>query len=206
MTRWPGAPFGLLSVVVCLLVALSAPAFSEEAQDTSSRPTPADPTGLATYRIGAGDTLQVFVWKEPDLTREVAVRIDGKISVALLGDVDAAGRTPGELADELARQLKRFVGTPMVTVGVSQPNSTRFFVLGMVVRSGEFRPSGPTTVVQALALAGGFREYAKTDEILVLRQQGGTSRFIPVNYQRLVSGRDGAQNVLLQPGDTVLVP
>ena len=76
----------------------------------------------------------------------------------------------------------------------------------MVVRSGEFRPSGPTTVIQALALAGGFREYAKTDEILVLRNQGGTSRFIPVNYQRLVSGRDGTQNILLQPGDTVLVP
>jgi len=206
MTRWPGALLGRRSVAVCLSVAVSALAFSADAQDTASRPSPADAPGLDTYRIGAGDTLQLFVWKEPDLTREVAVRIDGKISVALLGDIQAAGSTPGELAEELARQLKRFVGTPMVTVGVSQPNSTRFFVLGMVVRSGEFRPSGPTTVIQALALAGGFREYAKTDEILVLRNQGGTSRFIPVNYQRLVSGRDGTQNILLQPGDTVLVP
>jgi polysaccharide biosynthesis/export protein len=206
MTRWPGAALGLRSVVVCLSVAVCTLASAGDGQDTATRPAPPGPSDSETYRIGAGDLLQVFVWKEPDLTREVAVRIDGKISVALLGDVQAAGSTPRELADELGRQLKRFVGTPVVTVGVSQPNSTRFFVLGMVARSGEFRPSGPTTVVQALALAGGFREFAKTSDILVLRQQSGTSRFIPVNYQRLVSGKDGTQNILLEPGDTVLVP
>jgi polysaccharide export outer membrane protein len=148
----------------------------------------------------------VFVWKEPDLTRDVTVRIDGKISVALLGDVQAAGSTPGELAEELTRQLKRFIASPLVTVGVNQPRSTRFFVLGQVARPGEFPLSGPTTLVQALAVAGGFRDYAKTDEIVILRQEGGASTFVPVNYKRLESGRDGSQNVLLRPGDTVLVP
>jgi polysaccharide export outer membrane protein len=148
----------------------------------------------------------LIVWKEPDLTREVAVRVDGKITVALLGDVQAAGSTPSELADEITRQLKRFIGNPIVTVAVSQPRSTRFFVLGQVARPGEFPLSGPTTVVQALALAGGFRDYAKTDEIVILRQEGGASTFIPVNYKRLEAGKDASQNILMRPGDTVLVP
>jgi polysaccharide export outer membrane protein len=203
MKRRPGATW---AAMVCVSIVVCAVPFAARAQDVRS-PSPAQRgAGLATYRIGAGDTLQVFVWKEPDLTRDVVVRIDGKISLPLLGDVQAAGITPGELADELGRLLKKFVGSPVVTVGVNHPTSTRFFVLGMVAKSGEFPMSGPTTVVQALALAGGLREYAKADAILVLRQEGTTPRFIPVNYKRLESGRDGAQNILLQPGDTVLVP
>jgi polysaccharide export outer membrane protein len=167
---------------------------------TASRPGPAD------YRIGAGDILQLFVFKEPDLTREVTVRIDGKISVALLGDLQAAGRLPGELADEITGRLMGFLTAPLVTVSVNQARSTRFFVLGMVGRPGEYPMPGPTTVVQALAVAGGFRDYAKMDEIVILRQEGGASTFIPVNYKRLVSSRDGSQNIPLRPGDTVLVP
>jgi polysaccharide export outer membrane protein len=158
------------------------------------------------YRIGAGDGLQLIVWKEPELTREVTVRIDGKISVALLGDVQAAGRLPGELADEISTGLKRYISAPLVTVAVNQTRSTRFYVLGMVGKPGEFAMMGPTTVIQALALAGGFREYAKMDDIVILRQEGAGSTFIPINYKRLLSNRDASQNVLLRPGDTVLVP
>ena len=149
----------------------------------------------------------MFVWKEPDLTREVTVRIDGKISVALLGDVQAAGSTPGELAEELTRQLKRFIASPrrdrrrQPTAAARASSSS-----GRSARPGEFPMSGPTSLVQALAVAGGFRDYAKTDEIVILRQEGGASTFVPVNYKRLESGRDGSQNVLLRPGDTVLVP
>jgi polysaccharide export outer membrane protein len=196
-------------VTACMSAAILAAPADSKGQEAPPRPPAPQPRPAATtttYRIGPGDTLQVFVWKEPDLTRDVTVRIDGKISVALLGDVQAAGSTPGELAEELTRQLKRFIASPLVTVGVNQPRSTRFFVLGQVARPGEFPLSGPTTLVQALAVAGGFRDYAKTDEIVILRQEGGASTFVPVNYKRLESGRDGSQNVLLRPGDTVLVP
>jgi polysaccharide export outer membrane protein len=187
----------------------TAPAPAPRAQQ------PAAPAALAAaaprpetadYRIGAGDTLQLFVWKEPDLTREVTVRIDGRISVALLGDVQAAGRSTGELADEIQRGLARFLSTPVVTISVNQPHSTRFFVLGMVGKPGEFPMSSPTTVVQALAVAGGLREYAKSDAIVIVRQESGKSTFVPVNYKRLVGDRDGSQNIPLRPGDTVLVP
>lgn len=208
MTRDVGSPGRVWFGAACFLGAV-ATALAARGQEAPSRPPVPQPRPAATtttYRIGPGDTLQVFVWKEPDLTRDVTVRIDGKISVALLGDVQAAGSTPGELAEELTRQLKRFIASPLVTVGVNQPRSTRFFVLGQVARPGEFPLSGPTTLVQALAVAGGFRDYAKTDEIVILRQEGGASTFVPVNYKRLESGRDGSQNVLLRPGDTVLVP
>jgi len=191
---------------MCLGASALLASVAGAAQEAVSRPSTATRPAAATYRIGPGDSLQVFVWKEPELTREVTVRVDGKISIALLGDVQAAGSTPGELADELARQLKRFIGNPLVTVGVVQPRSTRFFVLGQVTRPGEFPLSGPTTVVQALALAGGFKDYAKTDEIVILRQEAGGSTFIPVNYKRLESGKDASQNIQLKAGDTVLVP
>jgi polysaccharide biosynthesis/export protein len=193
---------------------------SKPAQPPSTQPAQAPPTQPAParqaagaahpaameYRIGAGDTLQLFVWKEPELTHEVTVRIDGNISVPLLGDIQAAGRLPGELAEEITAGLKRFLAAPLVTVAVHGTPSTRFFVLGMVGKSGEFSMFGPTTVVQALAMAGGFREYAKLDDIVILRPEGGATRFVPVNYKRLVASRDWSQNIPLRPGDTVLVP
>ena len=206
MTRSAGARGGLWRAIACLGGAVLAAPFAAGAQEASSPSSTASRPSPATYRIGAGDTLRLIVWKEPELTSEVTVRIDGKISVALLGDVQAAGRLPAELADEITRQLKRFIATPLVTVDVNQPRSTRFFVLGMVGRPGEFPLSGPTTVIQALAVAGGFRDYAKTDEIVILRQENGVSIFVPVNYKRLESGKDWSQNILLRPGDTVLVP
>jgi polysaccharide biosynthesis/export protein len=185
------------------VVAVPVAAGAQEAASPSSTTSPPD---LADYRIGAGETLQLFVWKEPELTREVTVRIDGKISVALLGDIQAAGRATRELAADVTRGLTRFIAEPVVTIAVNQTRSTRFFVLGMVGRSGEFPMSSPTTVVQALAVAGGLKEYAKSDAIVIVRQEGGKSTFVPVNYKRLVSDRDGSQNIPLRPGDTVLVP
>jgi polysaccharide export outer membrane protein len=164
---------------------------------------PAGATAARAYAIGPADVLQVIVWKEPDLTRDVTVRFDGMITIPLIGDVKAAGRTPGELADSLAKSLERFVEVPRVTVGVSQANSARFYVLGQVTKSGEFPLTGRTTVLQGLALAGGFREYAKTDSIVIVRQDQSV---FPVNYKRIADGKDVSQNILLGPGDTVVVP
>lgn len=152
--------------------------------------------------------MQVFVWKEPELTKDVTVRFDGKISVPLLGDVEAAGRTPQQLGVELGSALGKFLASPQVTVGVSQANSTRFYVLGKVGKPGEFPLNSRLTILQGLALAGGLNEYAKTDGIIVIRQdplQGGQT-FIPFNYKRIEEAKEIGQNILLRPGDTIVVP
>ncbi len=182
------------------------PAAAAPASVPASAPAPRDPR--SEYRIGSGDVLQVYVWKEPDLSRDVTVRMDGKISVPLLGDVEAAGRTPQQLGAELATGWSKFLAAPQVTLGVVQPNSTRFYVLGKVGKAGEFPLTGRVTILQALALAGGTSEYAKTDQIVVIRQdpgQGGQT-FIPFNYKRIEEAKDIAQNILLRPGDTIIVP
>jgi polysaccharide export outer membrane protein len=159
--------------------------------------------GPGAYRIGPSDTLQVIVWKEPDLSRDVTVRFDGMVSIPLLGDVLAAGRTPAQLAESLTTSLRQFIEAPRVTVGVGQANSLRFFVVGQVTRSGEYPLADRTTVLQGLALAGGFRDFAKPESIVVVRRD---QTVVPVNYKRIADGRDMSQNVLLSPGDTIVVP
>lgn len=160
-------------------------------------------SAVPRYVIGPSDVLQITVWKEPELTRDLTVRLDGMITVPLLGDVVAAGRTPTQLADSLAQDLKQYIETPKVTVGVAQTNSARFYIVGLVSKSGEYLMSGRMTVLQALALAGGFRDFAKSDNIVIVRRD---QTVIPVNYKRITDGRDLSQNVLLLPEDTIVVP
>lgn len=186
-----------------LAIAIFALAAGEPATAQDAAAKAAETSLGAGYIVGPSDILQITVWKEPDLTSPVTVRIDGMITVPLLGDVQAAGRTPSQLADTLAEGLKQYVEAPRVTVGVSQTNSARFYVLGQVTKSGEFPMSGPTTVLQALALAGGFRDFAKTDNIVIVRRD---QTVVPVNYKRITDGRDLSQNVLLLPEDTIVVP
>jgi len=156
-----------------------------------------------TYLIGPSDTLQIIVWKEPELSRDVTVRFDGIVTIPLLGDVTAAGRTPAQLAESLTQSLRQFVEAPRVTVGVGQARSLRFFIVGQVTRSGEYPLADRTTVLQGLALAGGFREFAKPESIVIVRRD---QTVIPVNYKRIADGRDVSQNVVLSPGDTIVVP
>lgn len=189
-------------VLTALVVTLAVAASPAKAQPAKAAPRPAE---VAEYVIGSGDVLQVFVWKEVELTRDVTVRLDGKITVPLLGDVQAGGQTPLQLSTEITKQLTRFLAAPQVTVGVSQANSTRFFVVGQVARPGEFPLTAGTTLVQALALAGGFREFAKTDSIVIVRQQGNPP-FVSVNYKKLEDRSDINQNVLIRPRDTIVVP
>lgn len=189
-------------------VALGGVALAGLTASVMAGPQAAEPDALGgaaplDYSIGPADVLQIIVWKEPDLTRDVTVRFDGMVTVPLLGDLPAAGRTPGQLAEALARGLQRFVEMPRVTVAVSQANSARFYVVGQVQRSGDFPLAGPTTVLQALALAGGFKDFAKTESIVIVRKGQAV---VPVNYKRIADGKDVSQNVLLSPGDTILVP
>jgi polysaccharide export outer membrane protein len=201
--RLPLSTRRTLSRLGAFLLALSLAGSSLAAQSGKSGSSKAPE--VLEYVIGSGDVLQVFVWKEPDLTREVTVRLDGRITVPLLGDVQAAGQTPLMLSAEITKQLTKFLAAPQVTVGISQANSTRFFVVGQVARPGEFPLTAGTTLVQALALAGGFREFAKTDGIVIVRQQANPP-FVSVNYKKLEDKSDITQNVLIRARDTIVVP
>jgi polysaccharide export outer membrane protein len=160
-----------------------------------------------TYVIGNDDVLAINVWKEPDVSRSVPVRSDGKISLPLAGEVQAAGRTPLNLEQDIAAKLKSYIGEPEVTVIVQQINSQKFNILGQVTRPGTYPIANSATVLDAIALAGGFRDFAKQKSIYVLRQNAdGTQARLPFNYKDVVKGKNQEQNVKLQPRDTIVVP
>ncbi|HUO25039.1 MAG TPA: polysaccharide biosynthesis/export family protein [Candidatus Aquilonibacter sp.] len=161
----------------------------------------------AEYVIGNDDVLAINVWKEPDVSRNVPVRSDGKISLPLVGEVQAAGRTPLALEQEIASKLKNYIDEPEVTVIVQQINSQKFNILGMVNKPGSYVLANSATVLDAIALAGGFRDFAKQKNIYVLRQNAdGTQTRIPFNYKDVIKGKQPAQNIKLQAGDTIVVP
>lgn len=183
------------------------------AATTTTDPAPAPPAGGkllpridAGYKIGPQDVLRIDVWKEPDLTRQVSVRPDGKISLPLLDDVQAAGLTPLELRNSVRDGLKEYITDPQVTITVSEINSRRIFVTGEVMRSGTFTLLPNMTVLQALSSCGGFTQFANTKKIYLLRMDGAKQIKIPVNYKDLVKGRKPEINILLQDGDTIVVP
>ena len=160
-----------------------------------------------TFIIGKDDVLAINVWKEPDISRSIPVRSDGKISLPLVGEIQAAGETPLKLEQNIAARLKNYIEEPEVTVIVQQINSEKFNILGMVSKPGTYPLVGSATVLDAIALAGGFRDFAKQKSIYILRQNpDGTQTRLPFNYKEVVKGRNTTQNVLLQPRDTVIVP
>jgi len=171
-------------------------------------PQPArPPLERPSYAIMPGDVLRVSVWKEPDLTGEVTVRPDGKITLPLLGDVEVVGRSPQQLGVELGEGLRRFVEDPRVTVAVAQANSARFYIIGQVSKPGVYPLTGRISIMQALSLAGGFLPFAKRDKVAIVRDTNGIQTRIPVNYEKLEKGKNlQQQNVLLQAGDTIVVP
>lgn len=158
------------------------------------------------YKIGPQDVLQIDVWKEPEITRQVPVRPDGKISLPLLNDVQAVGLTPMELANVISDGLKKFINNPQVTVSVSAINSRRAYVTGEVTKPGAFPLLPNMTVLQALTSAGGFTQFAKIKSIYILRTDSGKQTKIPFNYKAVLEGKKPEDNIQLQPGDTVVVP
>lgn len=179
---------------------------SKQKQDPPPAAQPAAATGpAASYLIGPEDTLHISVWKEPELSATLPVRADGKISVPLLNDVPAAGLTPMQLAAALTEKLKKYVNDPRVTVVVAQMNSQKFFVTGEVQHTGTMTLVPNMTVLQALANAG-LTPFAHEKKIYVLRSVNGVQQKLPVNYKQLMKGKSMTQNVLLKPGDTIVVP
>jgi polysaccharide biosynthesis/export protein len=172
-------------------------------QPASSSTKPHDDS----FVIGNDDVLAINVWKEPDISRSIPVRSDGKISLPLVGEVQAAGRTPLKLEQDIAGKLRSYISEPEVTVMVQQINSEKFNILGQVARPGSYPLTNSATVLDAIALAGGFRDFAKQKAIYVLRQNpgGGESR-IPFNYKNVVKGKNPEQNIKLEPRDTIVVP
>jgi polysaccharide export outer membrane protein len=198
------------------LVAAAIPAQAQQ-DDNKKQPSNTDtaaaqaaPKKAATddpnYVIGPQDVLDISVWKEPELTRAVPVRPDGKISIPLLNDVQAAGRTPLQLAADMTAGLKKFVADPQVTVTVSVINSQRVFILGEVSRAGAYPLLPNMTVLQALSSAGGLTIYANTKKIYILRVEEGKQVKHPFNYKDVLAGKAPDQNILLKAGDTIVVP
>lgn len=167
----------------------------------------ADPSGVAEgYKLQPGDMLQVVVWKETDLQSEVLIRPDGGISFALAGDMQAAGRTTDELRQELETRVRKLVPGAVVTVSVKAANGNRVFVIGKVNKPGDFALNRPIDVMQAISLAGGITPFASADRIRVLHREGANQNSIRFRYSEVAKGRNLAQNILLQSGDTVIVP
>ncbi len=167
--------------------------------------SPMDPANPG-YIIGPEDVLKIDVWKEPEMSGTVPVRPDGKISMALLGDVQAAALTPTQLTTQLTDLLKKYLEDPRVTVTVAAVNSRRVFILGQVGRPGAYPLLPEMTVLQALSTAGGLGTYAAADKIYVLRNESGKQVKLAFQYKQVIKGNKPEQNIVLQAGDTIVVP
>jgi polysaccharide biosynthesis/export protein len=205
------AYISIILAVLCLCLGALAQSNSALPAASLSMSTP-DGTHKAIaavpdYEIGADDVLAINVWKEPDLCRTVPVRPDGKITMPLIGDLQASGRTPQKLQQEIQQGLQAYVSVPEVTVTVQEVRSLKFNIVGQIMKPGSYPLSESTTVLDAIAQAGGVGIYAKTNAIYVLRlRPDGSSVQLPFRYKQVLKGSNLSQNIKLQPRDTIVVP
>jgi polysaccharide export outer membrane protein len=207
----------MLSVVFAVaMLGASLPAqTTNSAASSSAQPTSGQTAANAeprshddVYVIGNDDVLSINVWHEPDISQKsIPVRSDGRISLPLAGEVQAAGQTPLKLEKEIASKLQNYISEPEVSVMVEQSNSQKFNILGQVVKPGSYAIANSATVLDAIALAGGFRDFAKQKSIYILRSGAdGQNVRLPFNYKDVIKGKNVEQNVKLQPRDTIVVP
>ena len=203
--RSTGRPRKSAAVILVLILAARMSLASSGA--SKSKATAATAPAAEEYTIGPDDLLAVNVWKEPEISRNVVVRPDGKISLPLVGDMRASGRTPVQLQEEIKGQLANYLANPEVTVILQEGRSQKFNILGEVEHPGAYPLSRSMTVLEAIAIAGGLRDFAKSRKIYVLRINGDGSRTrLQFNYKEVIKGQSLSQNVELQPRDTVVVP
>ena len=202
--------------VACLaLLGLVTTATWAQSEDSNAAPRPEKPATAEThpagpevppdYVVGADDTLHITVWKEPEMSATLPVRPDGKISLPLLDDVQAAGMTPMQLSASIKEKLKKYIADPRVTVVVTAMNSQRIFVAGEVNHPGAMALLPHMTMLQALSSAG-FTQFANVKGIYLLRTENGQQTKTPFNYKDVVKGNHPEQNIILKPGDTIVVP
>lgn len=203
-----------LVVLMAMLSAMPAAGIAQQTQAPAAAPTPSgatqtpsttDSSDIAHYIIGAEDSLQITVWKEPTLSGTIPVRPDGRISLVLLGDLQAAGMTPMQLAADITQRLKKYVQDPVVSVVVLGVNSQRIFMIGEVGHVGAISMTPGMTPLQAIAAAGGLSPFAHSKRIYILRGTGAAQKKIPFDYKKALKG-DDKQGVSLEPGDTIVVP
>ncbi len=159
-----------------------------------------------SYLLQPGDILEISVWKEPDLQREVLVQPDGAISFPLVGSIMVKGRKVQDVNKAIAVRLEKYIPDPVVTVNLKQMSGNRIYVVGKVLKPGEFLSNRNVDVMQAIGMAGGLNPFAEGDEIIILRRVNGVQKSIPFDYDDVVEGKDLSQNILLEPGDVVVVP
>lgn len=170
---------------------------------SAAEPT-STPPGTPDYVLGVEDRLSISVWREVDMLQTVVVRPDGKITFPLVGDIQAAGRTPRELDEELTQKLGVFIREPVVTVIVAEINAFKIFVLGEVAVQGALTLRRPTRLLEAIAQQGGLTAYADKSKVVVLRQEEGREVRIVIDYRKVLSGERPDQNIFLKPGDTII--
>ncbi len=200
--------FLVFSILLVAVFTVAGQVCAQEAPSHPSTPTKHDtPATLGgSYKIGNGDVLAIHVWKEPDLSNETFVRMDGMISLPLLNDVQASGLTTMQLKETIEKKLEVLVDSPTVTVIVKTPTSQKYYVLGEIGRTGEYDLLKDLTVLQAFARAGGFTEWATKTKIILLRVENGKEKIITINYKDIIKGKDFGQNILLKANDTIIVP
>lgn len=198
-------------ILLCLALTLAAhflivsTAHPQEKEAFRPRPAQGEPVG-GTYVIGAEDVLYIHIWKEEALSRTIPVRTDGKISLPLIDEIQAAGLTPLELKERLTQEFKRFIDSPSVSVMVTEANSFKVYVSGQVQKPGVYRLRNETSLLQLIPMAGGFTEWANPKNIIIIRKESGQEKRIVLNYKKLLSGEIAAFNHPLRPGDIVIIP
>jgi len=204
---------GWLAGALWLMWPVATPAWAKDKPKAQKNPkevpSPQAPAATpvdASYLIAPDDVLAIDVWKEGEITRTVPVRPDGKISLPLLNDVQAAGLTATDLASAITEKLKKFIANPQVTVIVTTVNSQKIYILGEVPRAGVLPLLPSMTVLQAISSAGGFTQYANQKGVYVLRIENGKQVKYPFNYKQVLKGANIQQNIVLKPGDTIVVP
>ena len=197
-----------LSTALLFVPLVGAQEVNNKKPEDSAKPTAAPPatTVDTEYKIGPQDVIRIDVWKEPDISRTIPVRPDGKISLPLLNDVQAAGLTAMQLSGSLRESLSKYLNNPQVTVTVTEINSRRVFLTGEINRQGAIPLLPNMTVLQAISSGGGFTQFAKLKNIYVLRAENGKQSKLPFNYKEVVKGNLPEQNILLLPGDVIVVP
>jgi polysaccharide export outer membrane protein len=185
---------------------LSAAGQSASARPGAPAPTAGANAGLPDYLIGADDVLSIVFWREPDVSRDVVVRPDGRISLPLINDIAAAGLTPEQLRVSLEKAAEKYLEDPRATVVVKQINSRQVYITGQVAKQGTYALTTGMTVMQLITVAGGILEFADDDNITIVRLDGGKTVSFRFNYQEVKRRRNLEQNIELKPGDTVIVP
>jgi polysaccharide biosynthesis/export protein len=197
---------GIIGIVIFYITASTTYSQTDKEvllKKQSQAEVPADSTN---YIIGSEDVLYIHVWKEEHLSRTVPVRIDGKISLPLVDEIQAAGLTPLQLKELLMKRLKEFVDIPNISVMVMEANSFKVYISGQIKNPGVYRLRSETSLLQIIPMAGGFTEWANQKKILIIRKENGKEKRMTVNYKKIVKGDDPSSNIILKAGDSIIVP